>query len=97
MGDRGNTSSSYHPNTLYSSVTIRPAISSPSPTGPDVLAAGKGVWTQERDPFLLETSVPGVFAAGDVRHGSGERVVTAVGEVAQAVISVWQYLAIYGL
>jgi thioredoxin reductase (NADPH) len=66
-------------------------------TGPDVRAAGKGAWTLERDPFLLETSVPGVFAAGDVRHGSGKRVATAVGEGAMAVMSVWQYRALNGL
>lgn len=50
-----------------------------------------------RDPFLLETSVPGVFAAGDVRHGSGKRVATAVGEGSTAVISVWQHRARLGL
>jgi thioredoxin reductase (NADPH) len=66
-------------------------------TGPDVLAAGKGAWKLERDPFLLETSVPGVFAAGDVRHGSGKRVATAVGEGAMAVMSVWQQRALAGL
>jgi thioredoxin reductase (NADPH) len=66
-------------------------------TGPDVLAAGKGLWKLDRDPFLLETSVPGVFAAGDVRHGSGKRVATAVGEGAMAVMSVWQYRALAGL
>ena len=66
-------------------------------TGPDVLTAGKNVWPLERDPFLLETSVAGVFAAGDVRHGSGKRVATAVGEGAMAVMSVWQYRAINGL
>ncbi|HEX5499832.1 MAG TPA: NAD(P)/FAD-dependent oxidoreductase, partial [Thermomicrobiales bacterium] len=66
-------------------------------TGPDVLAAGKGVWKLDRDPFLLETSVPGVFAAGDVRHGSGKRVAAAVGEGAMAVMSVWQYRASAGL
>jgi thioredoxin reductase (NADPH) len=66
-------------------------------TGPDVLATGKNVWLLERDPFLLETSVPGIFAAGDVRHGSGKRVATAVGEGAMAVMSVWQYRAINGL
>lgn len=54
--------------------------------------AGRG-----RDPWLLETSVPGVFAAGDVRHGSGKRVATAVGEGATAVISVWQHRATQGL
>jgi thioredoxin reductase (NADPH) len=66
-------------------------------TGPDVLVCGKGTWKQERDPFLLETSVPGVFAAGDVRHGSGKRVATAVGEGAMAVMSVWQHRAHTGL
>ena len=66
-------------------------------TGPDVVAAGKGKWPLERDPILLETSIPGVFAAGDVRHGSGKRVATAVGEGAMAVMSVWQYRASIGL
>jgi thioredoxin reductase (NADPH) len=66
-------------------------------TGPDVLAAGKGAWKLDRDPILLETSVPGVFAAGDVRHGSGKRVATAVGEGATAVMSVWQYRSLAGL
>jgi thioredoxin reductase (NADPH) len=66
-------------------------------TGPDVLAAGKGAWKLDRDPFLLETSVPGVFAAGDVRHGSGKRVATAVGEGAMAVMSVWQHRSLAGL
>ena len=37
-------------------------------------------WTLDRDPFFLETSVPGVFAAGDVRHGSIKRVASSVGE-----------------
>jgi thioredoxin reductase (NADPH) len=66
-------------------------------TGPDVLAAGKGSWKLDRDPFLLETSIPGIFAAGDVRHGSGKRVATAVGEGAMAVMSVWQYRSAAGL
>jgi thioredoxin reductase (NADPH) len=66
-------------------------------TGPEVLAAGKGSWKLDRHPFLLETSVPGVFAAGDVRHGSGKRVATAVGEGAMAVMSVWQYRSLAGL
>lgn len=67
-------------------------------TGPDVMDGQrpKG-WPLERDPFLLETSVPGVFAAGDVRHGSGKRVATAVGEGAMAVMSIWQYRAKQGL
>ena len=66
-------------------------------TGPDVLADGKGAWKLDRDPILLETSVPGVFAAGDVRRGSGKRVATAVGEGATAVMSVWQYRSLTGL
>jgi thioredoxin reductase (NADPH) len=66
-------------------------------TGPDVLITGEGAWKLDRDPFLLETSIPGIFAAGDVRHGSGKRVATAVGEGATAVMSVWQYRALTGL
>ncbi|MCC2628679.1 MAG: response regulator receiver modulated FAD-dependent pyridine nucleotide-disulfide oxidoreductase [Thermomicrobiales bacterium] len=50
-----------------------------------------------RDPYLMETSIPGVFAAGDVRLGSAKRVATAVGEGATAVMSVWQYRASMGL
>jgi thioredoxin reductase (NADPH) len=49
-------------------------------------------WKLQRDPFLLETSVPGIFAAGDVRHGSIKRVASAVGEGAVAVSFVHQYL-----
>lgn len=67
-------------------------------TGPDViLEGGKRAWRLDRDPFLLETSVPGVFAAGDVRHGSGKRVSTAVGEGSMAVMSVWQHRAHAGI
>jgi thioredoxin reductase (NADPH) len=67
-------------------------------TGPDLLAAERrAAWGLERDPFLLETSVPGVFAAGDVRQGSGKRVATAVGEGAMAAMSVWRYRLSCGL
>jgi thioredoxin reductase (NADPH) len=67
-------------------------------TGPDLTRDAKAAkWPLERDPFLLETSVPGVFADGDVRHGSGKRVATAVGEGAMAVMTVWQYRAKNGL
>ena len=67
-------------------------------TGPDVMAAGRPKrWTLDRDPYLLETNIAGVFAAGDVRHGSGKRVATAVGEGAMAVMSIWQYRAKAGL
>ncbi|MPV37263.1 FAD-dependent oxidoreductase [Georgenia subflava] len=67
-------------------------------SGPTVRRAGAGrSWPLERDPYLMETNVPGVFAAGDVRLGSGKRVATAVGEGATAVMSVWQYRAGTGL
>lgn len=51
------------------------------------------IWKQPRPPFHLETSVPGSFAAGDVRHNSVKRVASAVGEGAMAVTFVHQYLA----
>ena len=50
-------------------------------------------WPLERDPYFLESSVPGVFAAGDVRHDSMKRIATAVGEGSMAVYFVHQYLA----
>jgi thioredoxin reductase (NADPH) len=49
-------------------------------------------WTADRDPFPFETSVPGVFAAGDSRHGSGKRVAAAVGEGSATVSMIHQYL-----
>lgn len=63
-------------------------------TGPDLLQDGKlpTVWTLERAPFYLETSVPGSFAAGDVRRNSIKRVASAVGEGAMAVAFVHRYL-----
>jgi thioredoxin reductase (NADPH) len=65
-------------------------------TGADVVARS-GAWRLDRAPYLMETSVPGVFAAGDVRLGSGKRVATAVGEGAAAVMAVWQYRTTMGL
>ncbi len=53
----------------------------------------KKVWKQERDPFMLETCNPGIFAAGDVRSGAMNRVASAVGEGAMAISFVHQYLA----
>lgn len=50
-------------------------------------------WTADRDPFLLETSVPGIFVVGDVRHRSVKRVAAAVGEGAMAVMFIHQYLS----
>lgn len=64
-------------------------------TGPDLMQGGqrpKG-WTHDRDPFLLETSIPGIFAVGDVRHGSVKRVASGVGEGSVAVQFIHQYLS----
>ena len=63
-------------------------------TGPDLIKDGQRPknWTLKRDPYLLETSVPGIFAAGDVRQGAVRRVASAVGEGAIAVNLVHQYL-----
>ena len=64
-------------------------------TGSDLLKSGKRptCWTLERDPSLLETSVPGVFAVGDVRFGSVKRVASGVGEGSVAIQFVHQYLS----
>jgi thioredoxin reductase (NADPH) len=64
-------------------------------TGPDLLDAGRRPerWAPDRDPFPLETSVPGLFAAGDVRSGSTKRVGSAVGEGAMAVALIHHRLA----
>jgi thioredoxin reductase (NADPH) len=64
-------------------------------TGPDLIRDGKPpkTWTLERDPGLLETSVPGIFAVGDVRHGSVKRVASGVGEGSIAIQFVHQYLS----
>jgi thioredoxin reductase (NADPH) len=64
-------------------------------TGPDLIHDGerpKG-WELDRDPFLLETNVPGIFAVGDVRHGSVKRVASGVGEGSVAVQFIHQYLS----
>jgi thioredoxin reductase (NADPH) len=64
-------------------------------TGADVMQQGKrpAGWTADRDPFLLETSVPGVFAVGDVRHESVKRVASSVGEGSIAIQFVHAHLA----
>jgi thioredoxin reductase (NADPH) len=64
-------------------------------TGPDLLDHGArpAGWPLARDPLALETSVPGLFAAGDVRYGSTKRVAGAVGEGAMAVALAHRRLA----
>jgi thioredoxin reductase (NADPH) len=64
-------------------------------TGPDLVVDGQRPpgWPLDRDPYHLETSVPGVFVAGDVRADSVKRVASAVGEGAMAVTLVHRYLA----
>jgi thioredoxin reductase (NADPH) len=63
-------------------------------TGRDVMEDGRrpAGWTADRDPFPYETSVPGVFAAGDARFGSGKRVAAAVGEGSATVAMIHKYL-----
>ena len=69
--------------------------------GPGILVTGHDLvtgshahgWTLARPPFALETSLPGVFAAGDVRSDSMKRVASAVGEGSMSVYFVHRYLA----
>jgi thioredoxin reductase (NADPH) len=61
-------------------------------TGADARASGR--WSSDRDPYLLETTVPGIFAVGDVRSGSVKRVAAGVGEGSMAIAFVHQYLQI---
>jgi thioredoxin reductase (NADPH) len=65
-------------------------------TGRDLAASQefRRIWKEDRDPYPLETSVPGIFAAGDVRAGAMNRVASAVGEGAMAVRLVHEYLAL---
>ena len=69
-------------------------------TGPDLLDTDqteerRSWWSLDRDPLFLESSQPGIFIAGDVRHGSIKRVASAVGEGAMAIALVHDYLARY--
>ncbi len=61
--------------------------------GPDLKARAPGSWKLEREPYLLESSVPGIFVAGDVRFNSVKRCASAVGEGSIAVQFMHQYLA----
>jgi thioredoxin reductase len=64
-------------------------------TGTDLIRDGKRPkgWTLDRDPFMLETSVPGIFAAGDVRFGANNRVASATGEGGVAIAAIQRYLS----
>jgi thioredoxin reductase (NADPH) len=62
-------------------------------TGPDLVSGGRDRWPLERDPLFLESSQPGLFVAGDVRHGSIKRVASAVGDGAMAVSLAHTYLS----
>lgn len=63
-------------------------------TGTDLLVNGKRpkCWSLERDPFFMETSVPGIFAIGDVRAGSNHRVASAAGEGGTAIAAIQSYI-----
>jgi thioredoxin reductase (NADPH) len=63
-------------------------------TGPDLLKEGKRPkgWPLDRDPLILETSVPGIFAAGDVRFGTNHRVASATGEGGIAIAAIQAYI-----
>ncbi len=65
-------------------------------TGPGLVKneSFAGLWKEPREPFLLETSIPGIFAAGDVRSGAMNRVASAVGEGSMAIKFVHEYLAL---
>ncbi len=63
-------------------------------TGTDAMQAGQ--WTTDREPFALETSVPGIFAVGDIRSGSVKRVAASVGEGGMAIAFVHRYLQLSG-
>ena len=63
-------------------------------TGPDLPRTARGIkgWNLDRDPFLFETNIPGIFAAGDVRSGANRRVAAAVGEGSAAIYTIHKYL-----
>jgi thioredoxin reductase (NADPH) len=61
--------------------------------GPDLKTRAPGAWKLEREPYLLETSLPGIFVAGDVRYNSIKRCASAVGEGSIAVQFMHQYMA----
>lgn len=52
------------------------------------------MWSLDREPFALETSIPGIFCAGDVRHGSVKRVASSIGEGSMSIAYIHEYLAV---
>jgi thioredoxin reductase (NADPH) len=70
-------------------------LAGPDSVGTEKKASGRfaSIWKEKRPPYLLESSVPGIFVAGDVRHGSVKRAASAVGEGSIAVQFAHQYLA----
>jgi thioredoxin reductase (NADPH) len=100
-----NTTQTFHASAMFVFIGVRPQSRLVSDlvkrsdrgyifTGPDLIVDKKPPpgWILERDPFLLETSVPGIFAAGDVRFGTNHRVASAVGEGAIAFALMKEYL-----
>jgi thioredoxin reductase (NADPH) len=85
--------SSAPPPTRSGSATASAATRTASCSRARTRAASSLRWPLERDPFLLETTLPGVFVAGDVRHRSVKRVASAVGEGSMSVQFIHQYLA----
>ena len=63
-------------------------------TGRDLAQDASRMWDADRQPLLLETSMPGVFATGDMRHGSVKRVASAVGEGSIAIQMVHEYMSL---
>jgi thioredoxin reductase (NADPH) len=65
-------------------------------SGPDLMHEGQPLkgWPLDREPFFLETSIPGIFTAGDVRHSSIKRVASSAGEGAMAVHFIHRYLGL---
>jgi thioredoxin reductase len=61
----------------------------------DYICTGRDIqtWPLDREPFALETSIPGIFCAGDVRHGSVKRVASSVGEGSMSIAFIHEYLA----
>ena len=83
------------PHTKWLTEIVRLDVNGFILTGSDLVQNGLQCpqgWLLDRQPFLLETNVPGIFAAGDVRHGSIKRLAAGVGEGSTAIQLIHQYL-----